>query len=41
MAVINRINDEFQGFIHDIPLYTGVCDCTHRRRVDHRKSIKV
>jgi hypothetical protein len=31
------INKEFEGFIHDTALYTGNCDCTHRRRVDHRK----
>jgi len=31
------INKEFEGFIHDRPLYTENCDCTHRRRVDHRK----
>ena len=29
----------FVGFIHDHPLYTANCDCTHRRRVDHRKLI--
>jgi len=23
-------------FIHDKALYTGGCDCTHRRRIDHR-----
>ena len=23
-------------FIHDTALYTGHCDCTHRRRIDHR-----
>lgn len=32
-------NQYFQGFIHDKPLYTGNCDCTHRRRIDHRKLI--
>lgn len=26
-------------FIHDKPLYTGQCNCTHRRRIDHRKQI--
>jgi hypothetical protein len=25
--------------VHDKPLYTGNCDCTHRRRIDHRKLI--
>jgi len=39
MMVRNRINSEFEGFIHDIPLFTGNCDCTHRRRIDHRKMI--
>lgn len=39
MRVRNRINTEFDGFIHDRPLYTGECDCTHRRRIDHRKLI--
>jgi len=34
-----RINAEFEGFIHDVPLFTGNCDCTHRRRIDHRKMI--
>ena len=33
----SEINKEFEGFIHDISLYTGNCDCTHKRRVDHRK----
>ena len=33
------INANFEGFIHDKPLYTGGCDCTHRRRIDHRKLI--
>jgi len=39
MRVRNEINKHFDGFIHDIPLYTGNCDCTHRRRIDHRKLI--
>jgi hypothetical protein len=37
--VRNFINQHFDGFIHDTPLYTGNCDCTHRRRIDHRKLI--
>ena len=37
--VRNTINEHFDGFIHDTPLYTGGCDCTHRRRIDHRKLI--
>jgi len=39
IRVRNAINDKFRGFIHDKPLYTGDCDCTHRRRIDHRKLI--
>ena len=37
--VRNTINQNFDGFIHDKPIYTGNCDCTHRRRIDHRKLI--
>jgi len=39
LMVRNHINRYFDGFIHDRPLYTGGCDCAHRRRVDHRKLI--
>ena len=39
IMVRNHINEYFDGFIHDLPLYTGNCDCTHRRRIDHRKLI--
>jgi hypothetical protein len=39
IMVRNFINENFDGFIHDRPLYTGNCDCTHRRRIDHRKLI--
>ena len=39
IRVRNEINTHFNGFIHDRPLYTGNCDCTHRRRIDHRKLI--
>jgi hypothetical protein len=39
IRVRNAINEHFDGFVHDKPLYTGNCDCTHRRRVDHRKQI--
>ena len=37
--VRNAINSNFEGFLHDKPLYTGNCNCTHRRRIDHRKLI--
>jgi hypothetical protein len=33
------INEFFEGFIHDKPIHTANCDCTHRRRIDHRKLI--
>jgi len=36
IATRNYINYNFEGFIHDKPLYTGNCNCTHRRRIDHR-----
>jgi len=35
----SQTNKSFTGFIHDKSLYTGQCDCTHRRRIDHRKLI--
>ena len=39
IMVRNAINKNFDGFIHDKPLYTGNCHCTHRRRIDHLKLI--
>lgn len=33
------INDHFNYFIHDVALWTGECDCSHRRRIDHRTLI--
>jgi hypothetical protein len=39
IAVRDYINENFKGFQHDKPLWTGNCDCTHRRRIDHRKLI--
>jgi hypothetical protein len=39
IMVRNAINTNFEGFVHDKPLYTMNCDCTHRRRIDHRKLI--
>jgi len=39
VMVRNIINENFDGFIHDRPMYTHNCDCTHRRRIDHRKLI--
>ena len=39
LLVRKRIDEEFDGFIHDKTMYTGHCDCTHRRRIDHRKLV--
>ena len=39
IMVRNAININFEGFVHDRPLYTDNCNCTHRRRIDHRKLI--
>ena len=36
IAVRDFINANFKGWQHDKCLYTGNCDCTHRRRLDHR-----
>lgn len=33
------LREKFEGFIHDIALWTGNCDCSHRRRIDFRKLI--
>jgi len=39
IAVRDYINLNFEGFQHDKPLWSGNCDCTHRRKIDHRKLI--
>ena len=39
IKVRDFINSKFQGFIHDKSLWTGNCDCSHRRRIDHRRLI--
>ena len=39
IAIRDFINENFEGFIHDKPLYTHNCKCIHRRRIDHRKQI--
>jgi hypothetical protein len=39
IAIRDFINLNFEGFQHDKPLWTGNCDCTHRRRIDFRKLI--
>ena len=37
--VRDYLKEQFDGFIHDIKLWTGNCDCSHRRRIDFRKLI--
>ena len=37
--VRDYLDEEFDGFIHDVPLWSGNCDCSHRRRIDFRKLI--
>jgi len=37
--VRDYLNENFEGFIHDKALWTGQCDCSQRRRIDHRKLI--
>jgi hypothetical protein len=39
IAVRDFININFEGFQHDNPIWSGNCECTHRRRIDHRKLI--
>ena len=39
LAVREFIDTHFEGFIHDKQLQTNHCDCTIRRRPDHRKLI--
>lgn len=37
IAVRDFINNNYEGFQHDKAIWTGHCDCTIRRRIDHRK----
>tara|TARA_Y100000389_G_scaffold76911_1_gene73694 strand:+ start:1355 stop:2233 length:879 start_codon:yes stop_codon:yes gene_type:complete len=39
IAVRDFINLNYEGFYHDTTLSTNHCDCTIRRRIDHRKLI--
>ena len=39
IEVRDFINTIYKDFVHDTPLWTGNCDCTIRRRIDHRKLI--
>lgn len=36
IAVRDFINNNFEGFQHDTPLWIGDCNCVNRRRIDHR-----
>ena len=33
------INTNFNGFLHNKPIWTANCNCSHRRKIDHRKLI--
>ena len=39
LRVRDYVNHYFDGFVHDKPLWTHNCDCTHRRRIDLRKLV--
>jgi len=39
LAVRDFINSNFESFQHDKTLEYGGCDCSNRRRIDHRKLI--
>jgi hypothetical protein len=39
IAVRDYINLKFEDFYHDKALWIEGCDCTHKRRIDHRKLI--
>jgi len=39
LKVRHFIDENFKGFLHDQQLQTNHCDCTVRRRPDHRKLI--
>jgi len=39
IAVRDFINSNYEGFVHDKQLETAHCDCSIRRRIDHRKLI--
>ena len=40
MIVRNFINERYEGFVHNQPMWIAGCDCTQKRRVDHRKLIE-
>lgn len=39
LKVRRFLNSNFADFVHDQPIHTAHCVCSHRRRVDHRRLI--
>ncbi len=39
IAIRNFLTENYIGFIHDKPLWINGCDCTSKRRIDHRMLI--
>jgi hypothetical protein len=39
LRVRSYLDSHFPDFVHDQPIHTAHCVCSHRRRVDHRKLI--
>jgi hypothetical protein len=39
LKVRDYLNSHFAKFVHDQPLETAHCVCSHRRRVDHRRLV--
>ena len=39
LQVRDFVNKYLNGFVHDKPLWTNHCDCSHKRRIDLRKYI--
>ena len=35
LKVRDYINQHFENFTHDKPVFSPNCDCSHRRRIDH------
>jgi hypothetical protein len=39
LQVREFLNSHFADFVHDQPIHTAHCVCSHRRRVDHRRLV--
>ena len=39
LCVREFLNSNFADFVHDQPIHTNHCVCSHRRRVDHRRLV--